>query len=92
MQCKSRDLNHVQKFLQTRNATQLHRLRERSTRPQRTARNTEIDIVMQRASATNSLSSQFRNRTFFVPFEMQAFGWNLFQMNFHSRNLSEFMD
>jgi len=92
MQCKGRDLNHVHKFLQTRNATQLHRLRERSTRPQRTARNTEIDIVMQRANATNSLSFEFRNRTFFVPFEMQPFGWNLFQMNFHSRNLSEFMN
>ena len=90
--CKCRYLNLVQKFFQTRNASQLHRLRERSARPQRPTRNTQVDAVMERTSTTNSLRLQFQNRTFLIPLEMQTSSWNLFQMNFHSRNLSEFID
>ena len=90
--CKCRNLNLVHKFFQTRNAPQLHRLRQRSTRPQRPTRNTQVDTVMERTSTTNSLRLQFRNRAFLIPLEMQTFSWNLFQMNFHSRNLSEFID
>jgi len=89
---KCRHLNLVHKFFQTRYAPQFHRLRQRSTRPQRPARNTQVDIVMERSSATNSFLLQFRNRAVLIPFEMQTFRWNLFQVNFHSRNLSEFID
>ena len=90
--CKCRHLNLVHKLFQTRDAPQLHGLRQRSTRPQRPACNTQVDTVMERTNTTNSLRLQFQNRTFLIPLEMQTFRWNLFQMNFHSRNLSEFID
>ena len=47
---------------------------------------------MERTNTTNSLRLQFQNRTFFISLEMQTFPWNLFQMNFHSRKLSQFID
>jgi len=90
--CKCRHLNLVRKFFQTRNAPQLHCLRQGSIRPQRPACNTQVDAVMERTNTTNSLRFQFQNRAFLISLQMQTFSWNLFQMNFHSRNLSEFID
>ena len=39
----------------------------------------------------NSFRLKFWNRAILVSFQMQTVGWNLFQMNFHSRSLSEFI-
>ena len=92
VQGKRRHLNPVHKFLQTRNATQFHRLRERSARPQRAIGDADVDLVTQQPGATNVLGFQFFNRAILFAFEMQTFWWNLFQMNSHARNLSELID
>src|SRR6266480_7062503 len=84
-------LNFVNKVFQTRYATELDWLRQRAARPERASRNTQIDIVMQPTSATNSLCFHFLNWAILLPFQMQTLGWNLFQMNFHWGNLLKFI-
>src|SRR5260370_41135637 len=70
MHCKCRYFDFVDKFFQPRHATQFHRLRKGPICPERSGLNADVDVVVKRASATNSLRIQFRNRAFFLAFEM----------------------
>src|SRR5262252_1282759 len=79
--------NFVHEVLQTRHATQFHRLLQRTVRPQSAVSNADVDVVMQWASASNFLRCQLLNGTIFFPTQMQTLGWNLFQMYFHELTL-----
>src|SRR5262249_17498811 len=88
MHGKSGHSNFVYKFFKARHATQLYWLRKRASRPECASSNAQVDIEVQRASATNSLCFEVVDRAIFVPVQMQALRGNLFEMNFHSATLS----
>src|SRR6476646_4328675 len=79
--------NLVHKLFQTRDATQLHRLRQRPVRPESAVSNANVDIVMQRASALNVLRCQLLDWTIVFPTEMQTLRRDLFQVYFHEVTL-----
>src|SRR5439155_1075864 len=61
MHCKCRDFNLVNKFFQTRHTTQFHGLRKRSVHPECSGRDADVEVVVKRTSAANSLCFQLRN-------------------------------
>src|SRR4029079_8890397 len=79
--------NLVDKLFQTRDATQLHRLRQRPVRPESAASTANVDIVMQRASALNVLRCQLLDWTIVFPAQMQTLRRDLFQVYFHELTL-----
>src|SRR4029077_13690447 len=81
-------LNVVHKNLQARYATQLRWLRQRASCPKSTSSNAHVEVVMQRARTTNSLCFKVVYRAILVSVQVQTLRRNLFEMNFHSSNLS----
>src|SRR5260370_33822426 len=77
----------MHKFLQTRYATQFHRLGQRAVRPQAAVSNGDVDVVMQRTGTSNFLRCQLLDGKIFFPAQMQTLGRDLFQMYFHERTL-----
>src|SRR4029077_9829045 len=78
-----RHLDFVFKFLETGYAAQLHRLRERSVRPERAIGNPEIEMVTHRADTTNFLRHHIAKRTIFLALEMETSRRDLVQMDLH---------
>lgn len=91
VQRKSRYFYFVHKFFETGNAAHFHWLLQGSVGPERPGRNPNIQIITQWSDATNSVRGKFRNWAILFALQMQSFRWNLFEMNFHSRKLSEFI-
>lgn len=85
-----RHANRVHEALETGDARQLDRLRERAIGPKRAFGNPEVERKLQRARARDSLLLELGDGTFLFAFEVQAVGGDLSDMNFHSRDFSEF--
>lgn len=81
-----RNFHVLDKFFETADASELDRLRERAVGPKRTFRHADVDFVLHRTGATNSVRFQIADQTIFLPLQMQSLGWNLFEMNFHFLN------
>src|SRR6266567_521620 len=77
----------MHEFLQTRYATQFHRLGQRAVRPQPAVSNAGVDVVLQGTSTANFLRCQLLDGTIFFPAQMQTLGRDLFQMYFHELTL-----
>src|SRR5258708_1504567 len=82
------NLDVVNEFLQAGHARQLDRLFKRTICPKRAFRNSDEDLVLHRSDAANAFRLELGNQAIFLAFEVQSFRRNLFQMNFHARNLS----
>src|SRR5690348_12384558 len=78
------DLDFVLELFETSHACQLDGLRDRSIRPKRAVRNSEIKAVTHRPDTTNFLRSQVAQGTILLTGEMQTFRRNLVQVNFHA--------
>ena len=83
MNRKRRDVDFVDKFFETGDTGQLDRLIERAVSPKRALSHPDVDLVLQRAGATDALGLQPWNQAIFLAFEMRSLGRNLFEMNFH---------
>src|SRR5947207_14601209 len=77
----------MHEVLQTRYATQFHRLGRRAVRAQPAVSNADVDVVMQGTSTANLLRCQLPDGTIFFPPQMQTLGRDLFQMYFHELTL-----
>src|SRR4029453_6706303 len=75
--------NVVHKFLQTRYATQFHRLGQRAVGPQPAVTNTDVYVVMQRTDTANFIRCQLLDGTIFLPTQVKTLRRDLFQMYFH---------
>jgi len=90
MNSKGRNFYVVNKFFETGDAAQLHRLAERAVRPKRPVRHAKIEVILKWSGAPHPVGFKIRNQAIVFALQMQSFGRNLFKMNFHSRILSEF--
>jgi hypothetical protein len=84
-------LDLERKRFETADALKLDRLSERATSPQGAFGNTHIERVAERPGTADILCRQIGNGAFLLAFEMDTVGVNLSEMNFHSREPSEFI-
>ena len=70
--------------------SELHRLGQRAVCPERAFGDAYIERITQRPAADDVLHRHILERAFLFAFEMQSVGWNLPEVNLHSRILSEF--
>ena len=90
MNRERRDFDLVHEFFETANAGELDGLQQGAIRSQSTFSHSDVEAVSHRAGATDTFRLQLRNETIFFAFQMQSFGRDLLEVNFHSRILSEF--
>src|ERR1017187_10593809 len=86
VQGESGHFDFVDEFFEARHASYFHRLVERPAGPKPVRRNADVEIVVQRSGAPNPVRFQFRDWIILFTLEVQSFGRNLFQMNFHRAN------
>lgn len=90
MDCKRRNFDLVNEFFETGDAAQLDRLTEGAIGPERAIGHAKIEIILKRSSAPNAFRFEIWNQAIVFTLQMQPFGRNLFEMNLHSRIVSEF--